>query len=185
MRNVIEQGLAWALVVGIIGAVVLGRRRGKASLSAAVASAHAEGYAEGGRAAASAHADQRVTVAVDASRRDLALGGQSAHACSDPWVCGVCGPVLRRAAAGTLPSGRVASLDECGVLDDERAEYDHDRGNDYNVAEYVRAGRFHYDDASPASLPVGRDRVGADIGGSSDDLLGHGRVRGLTEKVKK
>lgn len=102
VRNALETGLGYALVVGLVAAVILGRRRGKQSRAASEANAYAAGYARGGEAAAAAYANQSVTVAVDASRRDGAGATPDEHWCVDPMDCGVCAPVLHRIARRSI-----------------------------------------------------------------------------------
>lgn len=120
MRNVVEQALAWALVVGLVCAVVLGRRRGKAARTESEANAYAAGYAAGGEATAQAYANQSVTVAVDASRRGLeGPASEGEHWCIEPRDCPVCAPVLHRVARREIE--RSASYDRAAHL---AASYD-------------------------------------------------------------
>lgn len=178
MRDVLETALGYAVLVGIVAAVVLGMRRGKANRAAAIASAHASGYAEGGKAAAAAHAHQAVNVAVDNSRHGdpptLALWKE--HNCDDPRTCAVCAPVIacilgRSVGVTALDDGTRRYYDDDRGHDDNRALHDGTSGNDF-------AGIY---DATDAPVPIERGRnhpTRTDHGVAGGGGAGDGRVRG-------
>jgi len=167
VRDVLEQGLGYAVLVGIVAAVVLGMRRGKANRSDAIAAAHASGFAEGGKAAAQAHANQ--SVYVDASTGRVSLPEASDHSCSDPWNCDVCLPVLRRVALQrTGGTGNDDDYNGARVLDYNHGSYDDDDD----------AGRhYYYDDSPTRSVPVRRGTTRSDTGRHDDGLDGPGCIR--------
>lgn len=159
MRDAIEQGLAWALIVGLVCAVVLGRRRGLKNRSDAIAQAHAAGFAEGGKAAASALAQNTVNLALGGS----VAAGHDAASCADPWSCSVCGPVLARVAG----IGR-GDADHHGALD-----YDHDVS-----AHHGDVRGYHFaPDAAVRGVPVERLGTGAVDGRGPHGVAGALRVR--------
>lgn len=158
MRDVFEQILGWGVIAGIVLAVLLGRKRGQDNRAAAIAAAHASGFAEGGAAAAEAHANQTVQVAVDASRRGSAAEYHEAAAADAAWH-----RVLRGGSAA-------------GSLDNPRGHYDPATHYDYHDLG-GESDDYDHDDSRPRRVPVGRDRSGSvpsRYGDSRADLL---RVR--------
>jgi hypothetical protein len=157
VRDVIENGLAWAVVAGVVLAILLGKRRGQESRAAAIASAKSDARAElAAELTSMASASQNVNVAVDASHRGLPGGSAAEHSCDDPWSCVVCLPVLRRVALSSV--GNVTT-DDRGVNDD-----DDDRGHDI---EHARA----------RTVPVGLARTATVRGRVVDRRHGADRVR--------
>jgi hypothetical protein len=155
MRDVLEQGLAWAVVVGIILGVILGRRRGREARSAAIATAVAQARQDWeAQLAAVASATVTNNVAVDASLLRSLGGAHDPASCVDPFSCAVCGPVAR------ILTGRG---DATG---DDRAigyYYDNARRSDYYD---------QLDDPRVGAVPVERRRTR-----EVDGRVGHGLDR--------
>lgn len=152
MREIAEQSLGWLVLLGGVLAFVLARKRYKGKYSSDIAQARAEGYA-----AAKVELGVSQSVTVTAGN----VGREDAHACSDPWSCLVCAPVLFRVLSGDR-RGAAAAIGGAGGQHDYHDEYDHyDRTGDNGRVDVWR-----------------RRQLGGVVGDDGRRVTGAGRVGG-------